>query len=872
MVMPNTSVTTYGLPSEIHLGNGGTMSDEMTRARRVQQQVQMRLAEKSTLPRQNGSTTQYAMSDYGGSSTMKYQTLNPNYSSKSSYMYSGSKTMGPRISQKTGFSARSAGADMAQLNRISGGGGMGGVVVGGGSVGNGGIVYRDDLRMGGYQSGGYQSGGYQSGGYQSGGYQSGGYQSGGYQSGGYQSGGYQCDGYQGKVIQTRRADPETLSMHAVQQHTAQVNTGCVDIGDAGSLISDRDATFGRQYAQSAVNGYTTQVRQGGGSMTLNSPMRRSLSGTLARSGGITGGEAEVFQQHSYKGPAHRTISRITNRNRMSTGSLPGQQILTSGSVYGSDRMDGGFGMAQGAIIQRPGTISRAMSIKSMHSVGRGMDIYGREMEMGASMGNLSGINSLNMPSAVEHLREEDYDLQVLGAAYIQHECYSDNDAKNEVRYLKGISELVKLFNSENQEVQRYATGATRNLIYENMDNKVALIEEGGIPQLVEALKDKDDDLHKNITGILWNLSSKDNLKDKLAKETLQELTDSILIPLSGKDTDGYQQTASEADIFYNTTGCLRNMSSVSKKTRQQMREQPGLVDSLVCYIQKSLEDSKAEDKGVENAMCVLRNLSYQLYSELPPSVMSRLEGPSRDQGSGKGDAIGCYTPQGRKAKNRKNQDISAFSEVSRVPKGMEHLWHPEIVKVYKQLLQDCETNSTTREAAAGALQNITAGDSRWASLLSLVALEQQRILSVVQHRMQTSNDLELRSLTGLLRNLSRHVRDKNDMATKVVNNMVSMLPDDGNQKDPSSDVVINICGVLNNLVTSSSVAARDIAFFDGLQKLFSIKHLTGTSSTGRMKAATAAGTVLNNMFQYKKLHKSYKEKGYGRQDFLDTVI
>ncbi|KAF3854923.1 hypothetical protein F7725_022978 [Dissostichus mawsoni] len=532
---------------------------------------------------------------------------------------------------------------------------------------------------------------------------------------------------------------------------------------------------------------------------------------------------------------------------MSNGSLPGQQILSSGSVYsnGGDRMDAGYGMAQ-----RQGTISRAQSIKSMHSVGRGMDVFG-QMEMGASMGNLSGINSLDMPSAVQNLREEDHDLQVLGAAYIQHECYSDNDAKNEVRHLKGISELVKLFNSENQEVQRYATGATRNVIYENMDNKVALIEEGGIPQLVEALKEKDDELHKNITGILWNLSSKDNLKEKLAKETLPELTENILIPMSGKDTDGYQQTASEADIFYNTTGCLRNMSSVNKKTRQQMREQSGLVDSLVCYIKNSLDDSKAEDKGVENAMCVLRNLSYQLYGEMSSSTLMRLEGPTRAQGSGKGDAIGCYTPQGRKAKN--------------------WLWHPLIVGVYNRVLQECEINSH-REAAAGALQNITAGDNRWASVLSLVALEQERILPQVQNRMQTSNDLELRSLTGFLRNLSRHARDKNDMASKVVNNLVSKLPDDGNQKDPSSDVVVNICGVLNNLVTSSSIAARDITYFDGLPKLISIKTTTGTCSTGRMKAAKAASTVLSNMFQYKKLHKSYKEKGYGRQDFVDMMI
>lgn len=66
--------------------------------------------------------------------------------------------------------------------------------------------------------------------------------------------------------------------------------------------------------------------------------------------------------------------------------------------------------------------------------------------------------------------------------------------------MKGIGELVRLFNDENEEVRRFATGATRNIIYENMDNKVALIEEGGIPQLVEALRESDDELRKNITG------------------------------------------------------------------------------------------------------------------------------------------------------------------------------------------------------------------------------------------------------------------------------------------------------------------------------------------------------------------------------------
>lgn len=59
-------------------------------------------------------------------------------------------------------------------------------------------------------------------------------------------------------------------------------------------------------------------------------------------------------------------------------------------------------------------------------------------------------------------------------------------------------------------------------------------------------------------GILWNLSSKDSLKEKLARESLVELTERVLIPLSGGGESAViQQSQSETDIFYNITGCLR---------------------------------------------------------------------------------------------------------------------------------------------------------------------------------------------------------------------------------------------------------------------------------------------------------------------------
>lgn len=61
-LQPNSTVSTYAVPSENELAHGGTHAKDEARFKRVHQQVSMRLAEKSTLPRQNGSTSQYAAS------------------------------------------------------------------------------------------------------------------------------------------------------------------------------------------------------------------------------------------------------------------------------------------------------------------------------------------------------------------------------------------------------------------------------------------------------------------------------------------------------------------------------------------------------------------------------------------------------------------------------------------------------------------------------------------------------------------------------------------------------------------------------------------------------------------------------------------
>ncbi|KAL4672172.1 hypothetical protein H8957_009777 [Semnopithecus entellus] len=559
-----------------------------------------------------------------------------------------------------------------------------------------------------------------------------------------------------------RADYDTLSLRSLR------------LGAGG--LDDRYSVVSEQLEPAATSTYRAFAYE------------RQASSSSSRAGGLDWPEAtEVSPSRTIRAPAMRTLQRFQS----------------------SHRSRGVGGAAPGAVLE---PVARAPSVRSLSLADSGHlpDVRGFNSYCGhRTLQRLSsGFDDIDLPSAVKYLMASDPNLQVLGAAYIQHKCYSDAAAKKQARSLQAVPRLVKLFNHANQEVQRHATGAMRNLIYDNADNKLALVEENGIFELLRTLREQDDELRKNVTGILWNLSSSDHLKDRLARDTLEQLTDLVLSPLSGAGGPPLiQQNASEAEIFYNATGFLRNLSSASQATRQKMRECHGLVDALVTYINHALDVGKCEDKSVENAVCVLRNLSYRLYDEMPPSALQRLEGRGRRDlaGAPPGEVVGCFTPQSRRLRE-------------------------------------------------------------WAGVLSHLALEQERILNPLLDRVRTADHHQLRSLTGLIRNLSRNARNKDEMSTKVVSHLIEKLPGSVGEKSPPAEVLVNIIAVLNNLVVASPIAARDLLYFDGLRKLIFIKKKR--DSPDSEKSSRAASSLLANLWQYNKLHRDFRAKGYRKEDFL----
>lgn len=58
---------------------------------------------------------------------------------------------------------------------------------------------------------------------------------------------------------------------------------------------------------------------------------------------------------------------------------------------------------------------------------------------------------------------------------------------------------------------------------------------------------------------------------------------------------------------------------------------------------------------------------------------------------------------------------------------------------------------------------ISATLCQWPSVLGGVVMEQERMLPILMDLLDTNSDMELRPLTGLLRNLARHSSNKDHM-------------------------------------------------------------------------------------------------------------
>ncbi|XP_041091940.1 plakophilin-1-like [Polyodon spathula] len=478
------------------------------------------------------------------------------------------------------------------------------------------------------------------------------------------------------------------------------------------------------------------------------------------------------------------------------------------------------------------------------------------------------VSKLTLREAVDCLGQRDENLQYCGASFIQHFSFQEDKTKQKVYSLGGIPKLVDLLSSKSPEVQQAASGALRNLVFKCQTNKMEVKRNNGIYEALKLLRQTDcPEIQKQLTGLLWNLSSADELKPELVRDALPVLTEKVVVPFAGCSEEDVQLNSSlDSEIFYNATGCLRNLSSANKSDRDAMRSCRGLIDSLVSYVQVCMSADRPDDKSVENCVCILHNLSYQLEQEAPAQfsqISSLASSPTRDLSTNDSSSMGCFSPRSSQI-SQENSFAPPILEDSN-PKGMGWLFNSKTMQTYLSLMGKSKKDATL-EACAGALQNITANNGIVSNVMSQTIVQKLNGLPEVSRLLKSSNPGVQKTAMSLLGNLSRNPSLQNVMSRQILPDITQVLTSGAHNTACSDDMMAAACHTIRNLVVSNPESAKGVMGNSVLSTLCDLSR-NGYSP----KSSKAAAILLYDLWGQKELQSFFKKQGVNKNIFVNDI-
>ncbi|XP_028260809.1 plakophilin-1 isoform X2 [Parambassis ranga] len=474
---------------------------------------------------------------------------------------------------------------------------------------------------------------------------------------------------------------------------------------------------------------------------------------------------------------------------------------------------------------------------------------------------------ITMKDAVEYLSMDVEAFQHCGASYIQHSTFMDDTAKEEVLKLRGIPPLVALLRSPNVEVSSTAAAALRNLSFKSEKNKEEIQKCSGISEAVAVLRDTNCvDLHKQLTGLLWNLSSADSMKSELLKSALPVLTEHVILPY----TTGPNRASGDSkdDVFLHATGCLRNLSSSQQSNRQAMRKCRGLVDSLAAYIKDCVEAGKTNDESVENCMCILHNLTFQLEAEAP-SLFSRITAlaPTVNRSSSQSNVspVGCFSSPSRSQEQQPHFDFPVLEDPQ--PNGAAWLIHSQTLQSYLSLLR-LSQREEIQEASCGAMQNLTANEGIVSSVMTQTIVQKLNGLHFITPLINSKRVNLQRNAVALVGNFTKMPNLHSALARKGLPELISLLSKGTAEGNESDDNLAMACQTASCLLMKKPEMSKNLLN----DKL--IKSLNDLSQNIYFpKSRKAASLLLYKLWSDKDLQSFLKKQGMSKSSFVnDTTV
>ncbi|CAN9516066.1 unnamed protein product [Ophioblennius macclurei] len=510
--------------------------------------------------------------------------------------------------------------------------------------------------------------------------------------------------------------------------------------------------------------------------------------------------------------------------------------------------------SQTRVVQAPSTFSP--------TEGKMGTIKISKVEQKSAVNTSAGVSDMTLEEAVEYLSNPDEKYQQCGATFIQHSTYSDDKAKPKVSQLGGIPVLVSLLRSPNPSVSQAAAGALRNLVFHDQSNKLEVQHCGGIAKALQLLKETDStETQKQITGLLWNLSSTDKLKEELIRTALPALTENVVVPFTCW-SEGAANNHVDPQVFFCATGCLRNLSSGEVSERQAMRNCPKLVDSLMTYVQSCVAEENPDDKSVENCACILHNLTYQLEKECPLSFSDVNPLSAMAPGDAKNSTVGCFSPKSGKAQKELSYDMARMMPKIQAPSGVKWLCHPKAMETYLALLNSSK-NDATVEACCGALQNLTAGDGLGSSAVSQILVQKYKAPLQMASLLNSKKAPQLNAAVSLLSNISRTNGLQKSISKQIMPELSSLLVNA--PESTSDDTMAMVCKTAHKLIMADPEIGKKVIGHDLIYALNALSEKGGT------KSSKAAGTLLFNLWGDKNAQSVIKKLGIEKSVFVNEA-
>ncbi|KAK9353334.1 armadillo-type protein [Lipomyces doorenjongii] len=202
--------------------------------------------------------------------------------------------------------------------------------------------------------------------------------------------------------------------------------------------------------------------------------------------------------------------------------------------------------------------------------------------------DVQAVNEETLSPILLLLQSSDFEVQRAASAALGNLAVN-NDNKILIVEMGGLEPLIRQMQSVNVEVQCNAVGCITNLATHE-DNKVKIARSGALVPLTKLAKSKDERVQRNATGALLNMTHSD--------ENRQELVSAGAIPVLVSLLQ-----SPDSDVQYYCTTALSNIAVDSANRHILAETEPKLVSCLV-----TLMDSGAPKVQCQAALA-LRNLA-----------------------------------------------------------------------------------------------------------------------------------------------------------------------------------------------------------------------------------------------------------------------